>query len=197
MADGYDYDVFLSAASESPVEEWVDNHFLGMLRTHLSNEMTKKPKVFWYKEQSTGVDWKANLKKELSRSRILLAVLSPHYFRSDWCMAEFESIIEREKQLKMGELERPEGLIYPVLFSDGDCFKDVGRVKYWKDLSKWRYHWPQFRDSDKYLEFDQAMRGVGSELAKQIKIVPPWRKDFPVIISPKTLSQVKMELPRI
>ena len=65
MADDYEYDVFLSAASESPVEEWVDNHFLGMLRTHLSNEMTKAPKVIWYKEQDTGVDWKENLKKEL------------------------------------------------------------------------------------------------------------------------------------
>lgn len=197
MADGYEYDVFVSAASGSPVEEWVDNHFLGMLRVHLSNEMADEPKVFWYKEQGPGVDWKKNIEKELSRSRILVAILSPHYFRSDWCMAEFESVIEREKKLGLGELERPEGLIYPVLFSNGDCFSDVGRIKYWRDLSKWRYQWPQFRDTKKYIEFDDEMRNVGKELKKQIEGAPRWRKDFPVIDQPKTLREVTMELPRI
>ena len=197
MPDGYKYDVFVSAASGSPVEEWVDNHFLGMLRIHLSNEMADEPQVFWYKEQGTGVDWKENLKKVLSCSRILVAILSPHYFRSEWCMAEFESIIEREKKLGFKELERTEGLIYPVLFSDGDCFRSIGRVKYWKDLSKWRYHWPQFRDTEIYLEFDKEMRNVGKELKKQIEVVPQWSMDFPVIEQPKTLGEITMELPKI
>lgn len=197
MADDYKYDVFMSAASESPVSEWVDNHFLGMLRSHLSNEMADAPKVFWYKEQVTGVDWKKNLKKVLCHSRILVAILSPHYFRSDWCMSEFHSVVEREKILGLGELERPEGLIYPILFSDGDCFREVGRVKYWKDLSEWRYPWPQFRDSAGYLEFDLAMRDVGTELAKQIEGVPPWSAGFPVVTDPTVLGEIKMKLPRI
>jgi len=197
MADDYEYDVFLSAADESPVSEWVNNHFKGLLYQHLSNEMADSPKVFWYKEQVPGVDWKKNLKKVLCRSRILVAILSPHYFRSDWCMAEFHSVIEREKMLGLGELERPEGLIYPVLFSDGDCFREIGRVKYWQDLREWRYPWPQFRDSAGYLEFDRAMRDVGKKLANQIAGVPPWRADFPVVTDPEVLGEAEMKLPRI
>lgn len=197
MADGYEYDVFISAASESPVEEWVSNHFVGMLKIHLGNEMPRAPKVFWYKEQETGVDWVKNLQRILPRSSILIAVLSPHYFRSKWCMAEFESMQSREKQLGMATVEYPKGLIYPVLFSDGDWFNEVARVKYRKDLSEWRYHWPQFRNSLKYLEFDKAMREVAKELAKQFAAVPPWSADFPVITDPTTLREAKMELPRI
>ncbi len=197
MADGYKYDVFVSAASKSPVEPWVDNHFLGMLRVHLSNEMSSEPKVFWYKEQATGTKWEENLKNVLPRSRILVAILSPHYFRSNWCVAEFQSVAEREQQLGLGNVHYPEGLIYPVLFSDGDCFSEVDRVRIWKDLSKWRYHWPQFRDSQKYLEFDEAMRDVGRELKSQIDSVPPWRADFPVIANPTVLPESTMKLPRM
>jgi len=199
MADGYEYDVFLSAASETPVGEWVDNHFLGMLRIHLGNEMPpeRKPRVFWFKEQETGIHWKENLQKILPRSRILVSVLSPHYFRSEWCMAEFESMREREKMLRMGSVEYPDGLIYPVLFSDGEFFEGVRRVAMIKDLSKWRYHWPQFRDSEKYLGFDEEMRTVGSELVKQIMKSPDWEKDFPVIMKPKTLEEPVPKLPRI
>jgi hypothetical protein len=159
--------------------------------------MSIKPRVFWYKEQPPGVDWKENLKKVLPRTRILVAILSPHYFRSAWCMAEFESVVEREKKLGLGKVQYPQGLIYPVLFSDGECFSEVGRVKFWKDLSEWRYHWPQFRNSLTYLEFDKAMREVAKELVKQYAAVPPWSADFPVITNPTILREPKMELPRI
>ena len=199
MADGYEYDVFLSAASETPVGEWVDNHFLGMLRIHLGNEMPpeRKPRVFWFKEQETGIHWQENLQKILTRSRILVSVLSPHYFRSEWCMAEFESMRKRETKLGMGSVEYPDGLIYPVLFSDGEYFEGVRRVAMVKDLSKWRYHWPQFRDSEKYLEFDKEMRTVGKELVQQIMKSPNWEKDFPVIMNPKTMEEPVTKLPRI
>lgn len=199
MAEAYEYDVFLSAASESPVGEWVDNHFLDMLRIHLGNEMPPdwKPRIFWFKEQETGIHWKENLKKVLPRSRILVAVLSPHYFRSEWCMAEFKSMHEREKKLGLGSVEYPDGLIYPVLFSDGEYFASVKRVAMVKDLSKWRYHWPQFRDSEKYLGFDKEMRVVGKELADQIMKSPDWKKDFPIIIQPETLEEPIPKLPRI
>jgi TIR domain len=197
MADDYEYDIFVSAASESPVEQWVNNHFLFMLRVHLSNEMAKVPKIFWYKDQQPGVHWKENLKKELSRTRILVVILSPHYFRSEWCMAEFESIVKREEMLGLGNVQYPQGLIYPILFSDGDCFSDQGRLRFWKDLSEWRHHWPQFRDSLAYLDFDKAMREVAQELVKQYAAVPPWRADFPIIINPTTLREPKMELPRM
>jgi len=199
MTDDYEYDVFVSAASETPVGEWVDNHFVGMLKIHLGNEMPPDngPRVFWYKEQTTGTHWQKNLKKVLPKSRVLVAILSPHYFRSDWCMAEFESMRAREEQLRMGSVEYPHGLIYPILFSDGEHFAEVKRAVIFKDLSKWRYHWPQFRDSLKYLEFEDAMRDVGQELARQIGKVPPWSADFPVVCEPQTVSEVTMDLPRI
>lgn len=197
MADGYEYDVFLSAASETPVKEWVSEHFRRLLEVHLGNEMRTRPRIFWWEEQETGVAWPANLQRSHNRSRVLLPVLSPHYFRSAWSMAELQSMLAREEQLGRATEDDPTGLIYPVLFSDGRHFPPDITVRFRKDLSKWRCHWPQYGDTREYVEFDREVREVGKELAMQIERCPPWSSNFPIITEPKTFPEPLAELPRL
>ena len=196
----YLHDIFLSYSREDPVLEWVRYYFKRELERWLKETMAEEPQIFRDEESlKTGTSWPLALQEGLRRSKVVVAVLSPSYFRSPWCCAEWSSIRHREQQLGLRTQGNTRGLIYPVCFSNGDCFPpDVKDIQY-RDLRRWNRASPAFRRTVSYDRFLSEMQVIAEELAGLLLTVPAWREDFPILL-PETaegITRVVMGVPRL
>lgn len=184
MSDGYEYDIFLSFPRAGGTFAWVRNHFHPVLVETLTNVVGDPPQIFLYTDQENGLAWTANIKRSLQRSRYMVAVWGPTYFRSAWCRAELESIRRREQLLGMRTVEDPRGLVYPVIYVNSTNLPEEARAIFSKstaDLSDWAVPMPQFKDTPDFLQFYKAMRTVAEELRDLLPQAPPWQEDWPVV----------------
>lgn len=197
MAQDYLYDVFISYRHKAPMGDWVRNHFHPLLEQWLPEflPVDHEPSIFIDWDMETGTAWPAKLRQALQTSRCILAVWSPQYFRSAWCLAEWQTMLERHKLLGLGTQQNPGGLIYPVTFADGEHFPDEAKIAKPKDLRKWNIPHPSFKETKDFIELDKEMQSLCEELGKMILQAPPW-DDWPVVTPPAT-SEVKVSLPRL
>src|SRR5262245_16506312 len=97
----YSFDVFLSVKDDAVFNEWVREYFLPLLTTYLKNDVLgacgrSMCGVYYYqKALGAGDAWRVELEKAIRTSRIALALCSPEYFRSEYCLTEFNSFHER------------------------------------------------------------------------------------------------------
>jgi hypothetical protein len=89
-------------------------------------------------------------------------------------------MMERERLLGLRTEERPDGLIFPVVFFDGEHFPQEALQVQYRDLSKWNTPHPVFRDTADYVEFDKQVQLLVNELAVMIRRAPEWQ-DWPVV----------------
>lgn len=199
MAQNYLYDVFISYRREPPVIDWVRNHFHPLMKQWLPNALPPRHKTRIFMDElqiETGATWPLKLQEALKNSRCLVPVWSPEYFRSKWCLAELKSMQTRERLLGLRTKQRPEGLIYPVVFFDGEHFpKDAQTIQH-KDLSQWNIPDVVFKQHLDYIELVRQIQDVVSELATMIRRAPTWA-DWPVTIPQNAPQRPKMGLPRL
>ena len=193
----YEFDVFLSYPRAGQVGPWVHNHFLPVLRNCLDVHLAYEPRIFVDSAQPTGVKWPENIKEALLRSRLMVAVWTPPYFRSDWCLAEWFSMLERENWLAQNGSKPKRGLVYPVVYSDGKHFDPRAQAtQYRRDLSAFTYPYPGFKDSAAYLQFHDAIMTMAQEIEDHLGEIPAWQPDWPVV-APKPTQAVHVGLARI
>lgn len=178
---GYEFDVFLSYSREGGSPRWVHNHFLPKLRDCLTDEIGYVPRVFVDHETEPGSIWPGRLARMLGRSKILVAIYSPQYFRSGWCQAEWKSMAAREEVLGLASPELPSGLIFPVLYSDSHNFPSYGLDRVWHDMKGLDNPDPMFQQSQDWLEFHRRMRTLAIEVERMLRDVPPWQPDWPIV----------------
>ncbi|GAA1288603.1 toll/interleukin-1 receptor domain-containing protein [Saccharothrix xinjiangensis] len=178
MSD-YEFDLFLSYRRSGNVQDWVWNHFRPVLHHCLADELDREPRIFLDVEIDTGTRWPDRLEEALRGSRLLLPVLSPQYFRSAWCLAEWRSAADREA-LVGGDCN----LMYPVVFADRENFPAEARRRQARDLKPWNIPYPQFRETPAYIPFHQEVQKIAQEIAARLHHVPPWRPDWPVVRPP-------------
>jgi hypothetical protein len=185
MAHVYEYDVFISyQRSSHTVPEWIKNHFYPRLSELLDDNAGFDVKVFYDAEVPAGVVWPMQLRRALRRTRILLPVCSPRYFQDEWCLAEWHSMAKREEIVGMSSEEQPEGLIYPVIFSDSENFPPYAKARRMHSFRHLNQPYPQFQASAAYLDFHRAMDRVAEELVQIIDRAPDWQPDWPVTMPP-------------
>lgn len=194
----YQYDLFLSYKRRNPTLDWVRNHFRPLLDTWLPECMDRDPSIFM-DEQSieTGEAWPDALREALQVSRFLVCILSPSYFRSDWCLAEWHTFLAREKTLRLGARTKPKSLIIPISFHDGDHFPKEAKRKQQRVFHEWNTPHLCFRDTPNYLNFEREMKDLCEFLAKQIALAPDWDSDWPVETPSAGQSGTTMKLPRL
>lgn len=176
----YEWDVFVSYPRDGQAGTWVHNHFLPVLRECLNSVLPHQPRIFTDDELPTGGIWSDDLKRALLHSRLLVAVWTPPFFRSNWCMAEWESMLAREAALA-GD-RPPRGLVYPVVFSDGDHFTPRAKqTQHRRDLNAFAYPYPAFRDSAAYLLFHDAMMDIAMEIEAHLRTIPAWCAGWPIV----------------
>jgi hypothetical protein len=125
----YEYDLFVSYHHGGVVTEWV-RAFVDNLVDWLSMELPYKPRVFLdYRDADIGESFNAQLEKALERSKLLLAILTPAYFASDWCRREWAIFEKRELITKSGPM------ILPVLLRGRQILPDIAKRRQWIDAS--------------------------------------------------------------
>ena len=83
---------------------------------------------------------------------------------------------KREDQVGLSSDERPEGLVYPVAFSDGEHFPDSANNVQQFCLRDFYYPYPCFKDSPIYMAFCDKVREIAIELGQMLNNVPPWQE---------------------
>jgi hypothetical protein len=207
----YEYEVFVSYRRRDPVLSWVNNHFFPKLSHWLPQfwpaEMPS-PRLAKDDEMEVGVRWPARLVEMHAGSRCMVAIVSPEYFRSAWCVTEWRAMQAREAFLGLADgasaarrrgqrVARPRGLIYPVLFcGDASVLPRDAASRQWFDFTKLNFPDEVFRYHPTYLDFDQAVQDVARELVGMIKSAPP-RRSWPEIHAPPSLARPNVGLPRL
>ncbi len=193
---GYEYDIFLSYRRKRPISDWVVNHFYPELSDWLATSLPYDPKIYLDQQQDVGVAWPQNVKRALLRSRCLVTVWAPQYFRSEWCMAEWQSMLRREQVLNMKSPDNPMGLVYPVVFHDGEWFPEEAQNTQHKCLKKWNCPHPVLKQSPDYIEFVSTVQEIADDLATMISQAPIWDQDWPVVL-PAPTPPVRFTVPKI
>lgn len=201
MEQDYIYDIFLSYRPRPPVGDWVKYHFYPLLSRWLNQAMPRDTKIFIDVEEiDVGSQWPLRLENALKNSRCLVPVWSPDYFRSSWCLAELQSMMQRESLLGFRTDENPAGLIYPVVFSDGEHFPPETKKIQNKDLRKWNSSSEVFRETRAYVDFEQEIQLIAQKIGQMLQTVPAYQQDWPVVIPDDFLDSAPttlMKLPRL
>lgn len=178
---GYKFDVFISYCRHGNVRKWLENHFYQKLVDCLADQFAPAPKVYVDWTMPRGVHWPSELEKAVRHTKIMVPVLTPQYFESRWCMAEWRSMREREKMLSLAGPNIPQTLRYPILFADSKNFPDEGRELSWEDFKEFAHPDPGFQDSREYMPFHKRVVTLAEDLAGLLARVPAWQADWPVI----------------
>jgi hypothetical protein len=176
---GYEFDVFISYIRSGNPRDWVHHNFLPRLRNCLADHLADEPRVFVDEEMDRAMNWPLRLENALNHSRIMVAVFSPQYFRSPWCLAELRTMEAREQLFGLNSVAQPHGLIYPVLFSDSENFPAYARDRSWRDLKVWNRPDVVFQQTVQWIDFHQQVEDMAIELAKLLPRVPDWQPDWP------------------
>lgn len=176
---GYEFDVFVSYIRSGNPHGWMRHNFLPRLRDCLADHLADEPAVFVDEEMDRGTNWPHRLESALNRSRVMVAVFSPQYFRSPWCLAEWQTMVAREELFGLNSAAQPHGLIYPVLFSDSENFPDYARTRSWRDLTEWNQPDPVFQQTVLWIDFHQQVQEIAIDLAKLLPRVPDWQPGWP------------------
>ena len=172
----YEYDVFISyQRAGEDISAWVKNHFRPRLAEVLDNNFYRDVRIFCDDQVRTGASWAGEVQTALLRTRVLVPVCSPKYFRDEWCLAEWHSMAKREA---LSTRTRP--LIYPVIFCDSRNFPGWAHERRLRDLRQWNHPFEHFQAAPAYLGFNEQIHQIAGELEELIERAPDWQADWPV-----------------
>jgi len=175
----YKYDVFLSYTREFSAP-WVDRYFLPLFRWLLQDSLGRDPEVYSVDHETPrNDDSPLYLREVLARSRCLVPVWSPSYFGSSWCRYECIAMIHREYEAGFRTPQNPNGLILPVVASDGRGFPDYAHdLALQFNCRDFVIPARRFDDTERYMDFRDQMTSWIRHVATAIEQAPPWRKDW-------------------
>ncbi|GGS53725.1 TIR domain-containing protein [Actinokineospora fastidiosa] len=191
LVDGYQYEVFLSYRRSGPgnAAQWVQNHFHRMLEDCLADEVGDSA-VFVDVNVETGSHWPRLLQQALARSKMLVAVWSPPYFQSPWCLAEWHTMVARERAFD-GLVK----LVYPITYADGVNFPEEAKNRQSRSVHAVSNPYPSFQGSHRQAELFDVVREIAAELSDQLAKVPPWQDNWPECRIPDTAVRTPAVLP--
>src|SRR5262249_10268736 len=156
------HDVFISFRRQNSTLLWMKNHFYPLLNDYLlaSIPPDRQPSIFIDWTLDPGTHWPSALCEAAQCSRLLVAVLSGEYFRSEWCLAEWRTFTRRSELIASAKRGAKCRLIYPVLWYGKDALPDEAKEMQYADFSDYTTAQPIFRESRKYVEFDDKVKEV-------------------------------------
>ena len=140
MADGYEYDVFISYRRLPMSIEWMQKIFMPVFKHYLVLNIPDA-KIFIDYDIEAGCSWPAKLANGLSRSKVLVGLWNKPYFSSKWCKTELSLMYARERDIGFGTRENPQRLIIPASVHDGDDFPIAAKEIQQRQLQDYCVTW--------------------------------------------------------
>ena len=198
----YQYDVFLSYSFKEDVRDWVAEKFYPNFVRLLDTEFVElsllypdliesgryrppqdaaedaKKRIYDAKVMTQAGDvWSDELQGALRRSRVLVAICSPHYFASRYCRSEWRNFKERGPNL-----------IIPVIYYGSN------------ELIIPRVEGIQYDDFREFIEiygdavgrFRNRLRTLAKAVAAKAFAAPAYRDDFPARLYPGDYAKVPL-----
>jgi TIR domain len=182
MLHGYSYHYFISYSRSGDAGKWVHNHFFPVLKGRLEAILGEPPALFIDQDIEVGSAWPQKLADALHQSRCMVAVWTPSYFRSPWCVAEWETVLERERRVGLKMPGNCGGLVYPVVYSNGDSFPSEAKQTQSRfDFREYAYPYKQFTKTMKYLTFFDKVSELAEQLKRKLDTVPDWDATWPTL----------------
>ncbi len=179
LASGYKFDVFLSVKGDKVFSEWLEQSFIPLFDSYIRNDIIAECKrlpagIFYYKNSlAPGDPWPDDLRKGIKQSRLAVALCSPEYFYSKWCLTEFHSFLER------GNTSQAKVLI-PAAIHDGDGFPAEARSLQTANFSDFVIVGDGFKTTKKYSDFQDELKKFSKRVAQLICKVPTFQ-EWPIV----------------
>jgi hypothetical protein len=170
----YRYDVFVSVKWDDLFGAWVRDDFMPVFLPHLKNSVIAKcdrdfAGIFYYKDDiSYGQNWKNRLKEAIPYSRCVIALCSPEYFRSRYCMLEWNSFSDRAQSVNAD-------LIIPASIHDGQSFPQYARDIQVGELQDFVIPGSGFRLTAQYATFVARVRELADCVAARVQAAPEFQ----------------------
>ncbi len=174
----YKYDIFISY-NHSVIDDWLVEHFIPLSVWHFESSLGYRPEIFIDRDGIlTGDSWPERLSNALSHSKCLMAILSPSYFNSTWCIYELTTMLKREEQNGFRIKKKPEGLIIPINVSNGRSFPEIIKNIQYFDCRDYVIKGDAFKSSPIYVDFQRKIKTWSADVAKCIENAPIWKKEW-------------------
>lgn len=181
----YQYDIFLSYRRSKLRNEWLTEHFVPLFweiaREEIAGETGRPPSGLFFdlsdlsedtrKFDQYGIEpgdnWRDRLKEAIKSSRCMIALWSPLYFHSPWCLIEWKSFSERSRV-------KQKSLLVPISVHDGDSFPREARDSQYMKFVDFVLVGDGYKKTELYIKFQQELRDLARRAAKVISAAPDW-----------------------
>ncbi len=169
-SEGYHYDVFLSYSRKGLWPLFVEEQFRPPFEHLLSEELGRQMKLFQdTHEIRVGEYVQERLKRELVRSRVMVALWSRLYFASEWCRIEASFMLARAESFR--EQRITSRLVLPLVIHDGTDFPPFLQEILQQDIRKYANPYLA-KDSLHKEEFYGILGSFAQSAADAIRAVP-------------------------
>jgi len=106
-------------------------------------------------------------------------VISKNYFHSEWCSREFETMLGREQEEKLRTVDRPRGVVVPVILHDcNELPPELSQIGY---AAFHKYYVTRMnRNSELAESLTVKIAELAQSVAHAIEEAPEWREAWPV-----------------
>ena len=177
----YKYDVFISYKHRNLLIPWV-SLVKDTLEELLGEALGGRDARIFFDTVNvvTGEFWQDSLRQALSTFACMVAIWTPSYFVSEWCLTEWRTFQERTQMVNMG----PETLIFPIVHNDGEWFPDDATQIQMHDFSDCTtpvMNIDAFRGTRRAQLLGDKLEEFVKPLANVILNAPQYQADWPVV----------------
>jgi hypothetical protein len=174
----YKYDVFLSYNRKFPHGKWVNETFYQFFKSYLEDALNiRETRIFKDTDEIySGQAWDLKIKNALIHSKIMVCVLSPAYFQSEWCKKEFAIMDYRQVQSGFLTIDNPNGLIVPIKIFDGEHFPPYANSLQIADFNK--FSRLGLEKTPLYTDFQEHLLAWMPNVTHAYNNAPEWNNDW-------------------
>jgi hypothetical protein len=176
----YKYDIFISYRRDEETRNWLNKHFIPLLKHRLKLELGNEPTIYTDQQLEVGTTWPVALGNEISSSKILIALWTKTYLNSEWCTCEISHMLERETILGYRDAQNLNGLVIPIVVHDGETLPRalaIGQTLEIQDCFNPRMS----VDSAKAEKLADSLSAAAVGIANLIKNAPAWQQQWNIV----------------
>jgi len=186
----YQYDVFISYKANEHTNPWVKG-FKDKFEFWLMQALGGyKPNIFYSPEKiDNGMLWEPVLTESLKKSKCILCLWTPEYFKSEWCVYEWRTFESRWLQLNN------DAIIRAIKLIDEESYHADARARQSADFREF-IPTVMIENSLNSLQFNNAIMQLAEDVSASVCEAPDYI-DFVVIDFNQTKNMyVQPNIPR-